>query len=409
MSWKYLSIGQCVESTLNCNPASAFGEDSFDYIDISSVNRSTKKIEAASSIEGTKAPSRARQIVALDDVIVSTVRPNLNGVALITEEYNGAIASTGYCVLRPKKDILDSKYLFYWVTTSAFIEEMMKHATGANYPAVSDRIVKQSLIPLPPLEEQKRIAEVLDKADRLRQKDRQLLAHYDQLLQSVFLDMFGDLNTNSMNWEILSLGELIVNGPQNGLYKPSKDYGSGTPILRIDSFYDGEVRDLASLKRVRIGDKEIELYKLREDDIVINRVNSRSHLGKCGHIKGLLEDTVFESNMMRLSLDFDRANPTFLVNVLITPFMKVQILNRAKDAVNQSSINQQDIKSFIVPLPPLKLQNEFSAIVTKVERVKRNSLNTINASETLFQSLLQKAFKGELHLKDVKAVEESLV
>ena len=156
-------------------------------------------------------------------------------------------------------------------------------------------------IPLPPMEEQRRIAAILDHADTLRAKRRQSLAKLDTLAQSLFSKCSGTL-LRHCSWPLVELGELISEGPQNGL-RPSSDYGEGTPIVRIDAFYDGELVDLGTLKRLRIPKDESDRYGLAENDIVINRVNSLQYLGKSAMIPALQEPTVFESNMMRFRLD----------------------------------------------------------------------------------------------------------
>ena len=141
-------------------------------------------------------------------------------------------------------------------------------------PSTTVKIVKKSAfaefqIPLPPLAEQKRIARILDAADALRAKRREALAQLDTLLQSTFLDMFGDPVTNPKGLDVELLGELIAMGPQNGLYKPERNYGSGVRILRIDGFYGGVVNDPSTLKRVNVSEQDIEKYGLSESDIVI--------------------------------------------------------------------------------------------------------------------------------------------
>ena len=172
MRWKEYPIADCVGECQTWNPKSS-GAGSFDYIDLSSVDKGTKSISSTERYECSDAPSRARQLVETDDVLVATVRPNLNGVALVNGAHHGMTASTGYCVLRPDKDTLDSRFLFHWVKTDVFVRRMVDVATGANYPAVSDAKVKASKIPLPPLGEQKRIAGILDAADALRAKRRE--------------------------------------------------------------------------------------------------------------------------------------------------------------------------------------------------------------------------------------------
>ena len=149
MRWKEHPIADCVGKCHTWNPKSG-GAGSFDYIDLGSVDKDTKSIASTERYECSDAPSRARQLVEADDVLVATVRPNLNGVALVNGAHHGMTASTGYCVLRPDKDKLDSRFLFHWVKTDVFVRRMVDVATGANYPAVSDAKVKASKIPLPP-------------------------------------------------------------------------------------------------------------------------------------------------------------------------------------------------------------------------------------------------------------------
>ena len=252
-------------------------------------------------------------------------------------------------------------------------------------------------VPLPPLPEQRRIAAILDQADALRAKRREALAQLDSLTQSIFIEMFGDPATNPKAWPRLTLNELMdENGPQNGLYKPSTDYGTGTPILRIDAFYDGVVTKLATLKRVRLSASELSLYGLRTEDIVINRVNSIEYLGKSALIPKLHEHTVFESNMMRFTVRRDVVEPGYVVQFLQTKFIKSQIMSCSKNAVNQSSINQQDVKTFQVNVPPLKLQQTFATRVQAIELLKAIQCTALTELDTLFVSLQHRAFRGEL-------------
>ena len=389
-------IKDVVLNVTSWNPARDGYDQIIRYIDLSSVNQDTKTIHLNEPVVARESPSRARQLVQTGDVLVSTVRPNLNGVAIIDASLDGATASTGFCVLRPDEEKLDRAYLFHWVKTSEFISDMVRKATGASYPAVSDRIVLESKIPLPLIAEQKRIAAILDKAEELRGLRRKALGELDAISQSIFLEMFGNPVTNPKGWETHLLGNLTVEGLQNGLYKTSSDYGEGTPILRIDAFYNGRVTKLDSLKRVRISLAEQETYGLQKDDIVINRVNSIEYLGKSALIPKLIEPVVFESNMIRFRLDRKYTCPRFIVEFLQSSFIKSQIRTGTKDAVNQSSINQQDVKAFQIRVPPLPLQQEFARRVEAIESLKtthRESLAQLNA---LFASLQHRAFRGEL-------------
>lgn len=296
------------------------------------------------------------------------------------------MGADGVKVLRPKTDT-DEKYLFH------YLRQLRLHDGGYDRHF---KYLKRAEIPLPPLSEQRRIAEVLDRAEALRAKRRAALAQLDALTQSLFLDLFGDPATNPKRWPVRRLGELIVDGPQNGLYKPSTDYGSGTPILRIDAFYDGAVTDISALKRVRLSEVEKRGFRLTENDVVINRVNSLEYLGKCALIPKLPEETVFESNMMRMRFNSETTHPRFVVQFLQSGFAKSQIQMRAKHAVNQASINQQDVSGFRTGVPPLSLQREFARRVTAVEKLKTAQRASLAELDALFATLQRRAFRGEL-------------
>lgn len=193
---KHVSIGDFVERVQTWNPQKEGGNSPFQYIDIGAVSQTEKTITEVQTVRAADAPSRARQIVRAGDILVSTVRPNLNAVAVVPDDLDGATASTGFTVLRPNERKLSGNFLFHWVRSPAFITEMIKLATGQSYPAVSDKIVKASKVPLFPLDEQKRIAEILDQADALRRLRSRALDKLNTLGQAVFHEMFGDVLAN---------------------------------------------------------------------------------------------------------------------------------------------------------------------------------------------------------------------
>ena len=207
--------------------------------------------------------------------------------------------------------------------------------------------------------------------------------------------MFGDPMTNTHNLPKVILGSVLTIEPQNGLYKPQSDYvsdGIGVPILRIDSFYEGKVSNLSSLKRLICSEIELKRYSLYENDIVINRVNSIEYLGKCGLIQDLVENTVFESNMMRLHVDERKFHPVYITKLLCSEFIYQQILRRAKKAVNQASINQKDVQSFVVYMPPIEQQDQFASFVKQTDKSKLAIQKSLEKLEILKKALMQKYF-----------------
>lgn len=129
----------------------------FCYIDISAVDNAKKQITSPKQVKGKDASVRARQLIQKNDVLVATTRPNLNAVALVPEQYDGEICSTGFCVLRPNAE-LDPVYLFHFVQSEAFIAPLVDLTQGALYPAVTDNQVFSQMIPWVPVPDQRQIA-----------------------------------------------------------------------------------------------------------------------------------------------------------------------------------------------------------------------------------------------------------
>lgn len=139
----------------------------FQYIDLSSVNRENNKIEETASINSSNAPSRAKQVVNTNDILFGTTRPMLKRITIVSEEYNNQICSTGYCVLRPNVNKILPEWLYFNLQTKKYYEYVESFQQGASYPSISDTVVKNYMITVPPIEQQRKIIDVLNKFDRL--------------------------------------------------------------------------------------------------------------------------------------------------------------------------------------------------------------------------------------------------
>jgi type I restriction enzyme, S subunit len=200
-------------------------------------------------------------------------------------------------------------------------------------------------------------------------------------------------------WTVEPLKSLFSRAPSNGLYRPQSDYGRGTLILRIDDFgNDGEIVTTAG-NRVDSDESDCRRFSLEKNDIVLNRVNSLSHLGKTALIGDIAEPMLFESNMMRFRLEEKRIRPDFAFRVLNSTICKSQIVGMAKRAVAQSSVNQGDIGGVMVPLPPLDEQRQIAAVLSAVqwaiERQERLIARTVELKRALMHKLFTEATGGE--------------
>ena len=364
----------------------------FFYIDLSSVDKDKKEIDLTQvqQILAIEAPSRARQIVKESDILVSTVRPNLNGVATVPNELNDATASTGYCVLRANNQTLNAQYLFYWVQTKSFINEMVSKATGANYPAVSDKIIKQSKIPLPPLAEQQKIAAILDAADSLRQKDQQLVKRYTALSQSLFLEMFGDPVTNPMGWEFTQLNNLVsklgdgLHGTPN--YSDEGEYY----FINGNNLQHGVIEFGASTKKV----SQIEFEKHKKD---LNKttmlVSINGSIGKVALYNG--EKIILGKSACYFNVKESLLNKNYLFHLIESPYFIEYALGMATGSTIKN-VSLKTMREFPIPMPPKGLQDQFADSIKLIEAQKQQAQASLQKSEALFNSLLQQAFTGEL-------------
>ena len=327
-----------------------------------------------------------------ENVLYSKLRPNLNKVVL--PERNGFCTSE-LLPLRPDARKLDRSYLAVFLRSDGFVNWAVSKTAGAKMPRLGTKDLLNTNIPLPEIKEQKAIAEKFKKSEELISLRKQQLFKLDELVKARFVEMFGDSVANTKNFPSTTLETVMTVFPQNGLYKPQTDYvqdDTGIPILRIDAFYNGKVTNWKTLKRLICSETEIDRYLLRENDIVINRVNSIEYLGKCAHIVGLKEKTVFESNMMRFHIDEKKVNAVYVTEVLCTEDIYRQILRRAKKSVNQASINQEDVKSLEILVPPLSFQKQFAAFVERVDQQKQTVQQSLEKLELMKKALMQEYF-----------------
>ena len=330
---------------------------------------------------GSRVGSQRSTTIRFDErhVLYAKLRLYLNKVA--TPGFAGR-CSTELVPLLPR-DGVDREFIAYLLRRKETVDYVMSSVTGAQMPRTDMKSLMSLPVPLPPPDEQQQIVAILNRAakiERLRAQARECLREFAPAL---FVRMFGDPDENPMGWVAEHLGNLIGEGPQNGLYRPRSAYGSGTPILRINGFYDGSVANPAGWQRLCLDAATVRKYALVENDIVINRVNSRPFLGKSAIIPNIEEPAVFESNMMRIRLDSNRILPRFLISMLQLESIRVRLCSNAKDAINQSSINQTDVRELLVIAPPLDLQRQY----TEVVEAARSTLVVAEAGSRMISQL----------------------
>ena len=384
-------IGSGLKTIETWNPQASRDLSTFTYIDLGSVNQDSKMIENTAEILFEKAPSRARQIVSSGDVLVSTVRPNLNSVAIVPEQLDGAIASTGFCVLRPDSSILSGNFLFHWVKSKSFIREMVRQSTGANYPAVTDRMVKASRIPLPKMTEQKHIAAILDKVDSLRRKRQQAIDLSNQFLRSVFLDMFGDPVTNPKGWEIGKFDDIAELNPKPLKFEDDLDV-SFVPMSAVSE--NSEVLDPNDVRKY--ADVKKGFTSFQNEDVLFAKITPCMENGKAAIARGLKNGIGFGSTEFHVFRPKSEYLSEFIYCLLhLEKFRKIAS-NNFSGAVGHKRVPKTFIEKFELILPPVSLIQEFSVIFNRTRSLGIKFDQSMEESDDLFSSLSQKAFAGEL-------------
>lgn len=337
-----------------------------NYIDISSVDNQKKTIAGMQRMLFKNAPSRAKQLVIPGDILVSTVRPNLNAVALVTEATDDVlIASTGYCVLRCLPSV-DNKYVFYFCQSSAFIDKLVGQATGASYPAVTSSIVKNCSIPLPDLGEQHRIATVLDKVTDLINKRRQQLDKLDLLVKSRFVEMFGEYHTNSKGFETHKGRELFKFS--SGKFLPEeKRLEEGIPVY---------------------GGNGIAWYTeeplINYPTVIIGRVGAW-----CGNVHTVVEPVWITDNAIFIK---EQKTDKFTLRFL-AEMMEIMNFHKYADFSGQPKITQKPLENLDYLTPPIEMQNEFTAFCKQVDKTKLTIQQSLDKLETMKKALMQQYFE----------------
>lgn len=297
-------------------------------------------------------------------------------------------------IVRAKKEHLDSKYFFHWIT-SGEIQHEIRHC-GRQTTNISNLDVGRFLdleIPLPPLAEQKRIADILDKADALRHKRRQAVELADQFLRSVFLDMFGDPVTNPKGWETGTIRDLVAEAKYGTSAKADSENGA-FPMLRMGNLtYTGQL-DLSSLKYVDLDEKDHDKYLVKDGDLLFNRTNSKELVGKTA-VYDLEEPMAAAGYLVRIRTN-DKGNSYYLSGYLNSQHGKQTLVSMCKSIVGMANINAQEVQEIKIFLPPLELQNEYEKICKAVRvRVEKHK-ESVAELNNLFLSLSQRAFSGKL-------------
>ena len=401
MGWAVAAIGDVCEPTEQRDPRSD-PAGKFHYVDIAGIDRVRKTIAEYQTLPGADAPSRARKVIRKNDVLVSTVRPNLNAVAMVPAHLDGQIASTGFCVLRPRPAAVEPRYLFYWAVTPSFVSALTALVRGASYPAVSDRDVKEAGIPLPPLAEQRRIVEILDQADRLRRLRAESDTKAERILSALFIKMFGDPATNPMGWPSKRIGDMchVVSGATPKTNCP-EFWGGGIPWATPKdlSALDGWSLNHTQRTLTDEGLASCSATMLPEKSVLLS---SRAPIGLVA-VAGVSMCTNQGFKNLVCGPDID---PWYLFGWCKLRTAYLQSLGRG---ATFGEISKRIVECIEIPLPDMQTQRRFREALESLISIDKERGRSTRRVADLLNALFSKAFSGALTTTWCKGHTQALV
>ncbi len=302
-------------------------------------------------------------------------------------------------VIRSKSEV-ENRYLFWFLFNQHAAKNTLRYqnkTTGIINLQLT-RYLEESQIPLPDLDTQRHIAAVLDRADALRQKDRQLLTYYEQLPQAVFLEMFGDEQALKHRYEAINLCEVadIVSGVTKNTKQTGTNY-IDVPYMRVANVQDGRI-DLSEIKTINVPPSDLQKFRLQRNDILLTEGGDPDKLGRGAVWHDEIADCIHQNHIFRVRPNQQLVNPTFLSFLIGSRYGKRYFLKAAKQTTGIASINMQQLKRFPAVVPTIDIQNQFSHAITEIEQQKKLAIAQLATSEALFQSLLHRAFSETLIL-----------
>ena len=333
--------------------------------------------------------SRKQRIVP-NDVVVAASSGSISVVGKTAQARRGFDGGFGaFCkVLRPGPDV-DPHYFGHYFKTPSYRRVVSQLASGANINNLKKEHLDNLPIPLPPLAEQKRIARILDAADALRDRRREALAQLDALLQSTFLDMFGDPVTNPKGWMMTCVGDVTQMGTGSTPSRNHKNYFGGSISWVKSAEVDWGTITATSECLSSDGVRAARLRLYPKGSIVLALYGQGKTRGKCA-VLGI--DATINQACCSL-VPRDPGSTPYLLQFLKYSYHRLRGESRGG---NQENLNMRIVRSFPVPVPPLDVQQRYATIAESVETQKTSQRAHLAELDTLFASLQSRAFRGDL-------------
>lgn len=287
-------------------------------------------------------------------------------------------------------DAIYNEYLYFFLKSKT--DYLNSLGRGATFKEISKSIVESIEIPLPEVNQQKEIAEKFKKLEQLISLRKQQLAKLDELVKAQFVEMFGDVLLNSMQWPEKTLENMadIVSGITKGRKTAEADLQE-VPYMAVSNVKDGYI-DWTTVKTILATRQEIEQYRLMPDDILMTEGGDPDKVGRGAIIKVPLKNSIHQNHIFRVRLDEQEILPSFFAEYLRHQKAKRYFLGCAKQTTGIASINMRQLRALPTLVPPLSLQKQFAAFVERVDQQKQTVQQGLEKLELMKKALMQEYF-----------------
>ena len=324
-----------------------------------------------------------------DDILIARYGASVGKVLSgLSGAYNVAIIKSIPDISKVLK-----KYLYYYFNTDYFQNRIKSVGSRAAQAGFNKTDLKDFEIGIPSLIEQQKIIEILDKSQELIKKRKEQIEALDELVKSKFIEMFGDPVQNPLGWQLKPF--LDSGNCKNGMNFSATETGVELQYLGVGDFKDlSKIEDVNNLGKVSLNKMPSTEYLLQDGDIVFVRSNGNKALvGRCLAVYPNGIPTTYSGFCIRYRKTDKSLEIPYLLQVLKTDSMRKNMAGRG---ANIQNLNQQILGELMIPIPPIELQNQFADFVKQVDKLKFEMEKSLKELEDNFNSLMQKAFKGEL-------------
>lgn len=330
------------------------------------------------------------------DVLISRVISNTVNCAVVSEDI-GEANCANVILVRPGPK-LDAHFLKHFIASPENQSNLLSNRVGSAQSVVNTSVLKGWEIPLPSLPEQKRIAAILDKADSIRRKRQEAVRLTEELLRSVFLDMFGDPVENAKNWPLMPM-DTAIQAIETGWSANSEDRpreAGEWAVLKISSVTSGRFLP-EEYKVVADGQIDRELLTPKRGDLLFSRANTRELVAATCLVERAEPKLFLPDKLWKIIPDEKITCTEYLRYLLAHPRFREKLTKQATGTSGSMlNISQAKVRGIGMPVPPIKLQKQFAAVVWRNYDIRSKLEAASQSSNTLFYSLLQRSFSGEL-------------